>query len=280
MFVRIATYNVENLFAEGPEAKKPASRRALRRMLNLLEADVIVLQEVGSLEVLEALNNELDAPFHDVGLIPGNSTRSIHLGVLSRFGVRLVSHRSTILYDGQGLPLQGFASEADALAAQPSELRLQRDVLQVELQLGRAGMGLFGVHLKSKGSPAWADLTSDTIREAEARCVTRIITEYQEENPDRHIALLGDFNDTASSDPMAPIRQLQFIDPHKRWFQSTGRNPTSYWPRRKKRIDRIYLSPATHDLVVPGSQIIHSGEMAKQASDHYPVSIQLEMPDA
>lgn len=278
--MRIATYNVENLFADGPEAKSSAGRRALRRMLNLLDADVILLQEVGSAEVLEELNGELDVPFRLAGLIPGNSTRSIHLGVLSRFDAVLTSHRSSILYDRLGMPLCGFASESDALAARRSELRLQRDLLQVECRLGDCRIAFFGVHLKSKWSPAWADVTSDTIREAEARCVTRIITEYQEAHSGTYLVLLGDFNDTASSDPIAPVRQLRFVDPHKQWFQSTGSNPTSYWPRRRKRIDRIYLSPETQDLVVPGSQIIHSGEMAKQASDHYPVSVQIEVPDA
>lgn len=277
--IRIATYNVENLFADGEEAKPRAARRALARMINLLDADFLMLQEVGSVEVLEQLNAELASPYGFVGLIPGNSTRSIHLGVLSRYVTDLTSHRETPLYDREGEILRVYTSESDALAGHKREARMQRDVLLARFRVGVVHVAVFGVHLKSFHTPLWMDLGTDVLREAEARCVTRLICDYRDDHPEDCVVLLGDFNDTASSDALAPIQQLDFIDPHKRWFQSLGRNPSTYWPRRRSRIDRIYLSPETADWVAEGSQTIHAGEMAKQASDHYPVSVVLDIPE-
>lgn len=279
MQIRIATYNVENLFGQGSEAKSNAGLRALARMIRLVDADILLLQEVGSLHVLRHLNQRLDNPYPHVSLLPGNSNRSIHLGGLSRFPSVLTSHKETPLYDRLGNRLRGFLSETDALAALKSDFYFQRDLLRVDCKIAGLPFAFYTVHLKSKWSAPWADVGSDELREAEARSVTRLISEFRDEQPEAYILLMGDFNDTGSSDAMVPIRQLNFVDPHKVWFQAMGRNPTTYWPKRRRRIDRIYVSPETADLVVQGSQVIHAGEMAKQASDHYPVSIVLDLPD-
>ena len=246
-------------------------------MLKLVDADFVMLQEVGSLEVLEEVNADLQDPYAFVGLIPGNSNRSIHLGVLSRYRTKLTSHKDKVLHDKQGRVLEVFASEQDAIAHQRSAARMQRDVLQVNFRAHERSFVVFGVHLKSAWTPGWMDMSTDVLREAEARCVTRIISDYQDDHPDEFIVLLGDFNDSASSDALAPIRRLQFVDAHQHRFKTLGRHPTTYWPRRRSRIDRIYVSPETADLVVEGSEVIHAGEMAKQASDHYPVSIVLNV---
>ncbi|NKB98683.1 MAG: hypothetical protein GKR90_09365 [Pseudomonadales bacterium] len=279
MQIRVATYNVENLFGDGPEAKPNAGIRALARMIQLVDADIVLLQEVGSLGVLKHLNDRLERPYEQVGLLEGNSNRSIHLGTLCRLPCTLTSHKSAPLYDRLGTRLRGFLNEEDAVAAKKSDLYLQRDLLRVDCEIAGLRFAFYTVHLKSKWSPPWADVGSDELREAEARTVTRLIVDFRDEHPDAYVLLMGDFNDAGSSDAMAPIRQLNFVDSHKVWFQSMGRNPTTYWPKRRRRIDRIYLSPETADLVVPGSQVIHAGEMAKQASDHYPVSIVVELPN-
>ena len=239
-----------------------------------------MLQEVGSLAVLQETNADLEQPYPVVGLIPGNSNRSIHLGVLSRFKTKLKSHKDTPLHDRQGRALEVYASEEDAISHKRTVARMQRDVLRANFTWQERRVAVFGVHLKSAWTPAWMDIGTDVLREAEARCVTRIVNDYRDEHPDDFIVLLGDFNDAASSDALKPVRQLNFVDAHQIWFQglspSKGRNPTTYWPRRRSRIDRIYLSPETAELVHEGSQVIHAGEMAKQASDHYPVSVELK----
>ena len=244
-------------------------------MITLVDADFMMLQEVGSLATLRETNADLEQPYPFVGLIPGNSNRSIHLGVLSRFKTGLQSHKETPLHDRQGRAMEVYASEEDAISHKRTIARMQRDVLRASFTWQGRRVAVFGVHLKSAWNPAWMEIGTDVLREAEARCVTRIVNDYRDEHPDDFVALVGDFNDAASSDALKPIRQLKFVDVHHEWFQNQGRNPTTYWPRRRSRIDRIYLSPETAELVTEGSQVIHAGEMAKQASDHYPVSVEL-----
>ncbi len=273
--IRIATYNLQDLFLDGPDEKPHAAKRAIRRLIHLVDADVLAVQEVGSVEALQDLNAGLARPYAYIGLLPGNSNRSIHLGVLSRYELKLTSHVNVPLYEGDGKRLRGFVMEEDALTGTKRDIRLQRDILLAEFCVGGLNFGCFIVHLKSKWSPAWADLGTDQLRAAEARCLSRLVTEYCDEHVDDEVIVLGDFNDVPTSDAMAPLRALHFTDPHRHLKRSMGRNPTTYWPRRRKRIDRIYLRGKTAERVQEGSQTIHAGEMAKQASDHYPVSVML-----
>lgn len=281
MTLRLATYNLKNLFlardVEAGEIAYPKPNKELRplaRMIDQVGADLMVLQEVGSFEALELLNERLANPYPHLVCLPGNSRRSIHLAALSRLPMRARSHREAGLLTGEGAVLMGFADEAGAAAGERVPLKLQRDVLCLEL----AALTVFVVHLKSQGNPPWQETPADDIRAAEARVVASIVTRYEAAHPGVPVLIAGDFNDVLSSDALAPIRDLRFLDVLGASFRDTGVRPSTYWPKRRMVIDLLLLSDALAARYVAQSVTIHRSHMARTASDHYPVSMQVQFP--
>lgn len=272
LHIRVATYNVCNLFLCGEgEPKSPKALRALTRAVDRLAADVLVMQEVGSQASLDAFNARLKKSYPCAVCQPGNSTRGIHLAVLSRWPIEVHSHRDRVLTDGDGATVAAFADHSAALAQHPTPVGLQRDVLQVHT----GDITLFGVHLKSKANPAWQCVASDDIRHLEARAVAAIVDEYHQQHQKESIILLGDFNDVPDAPCLAPLTRLGWTDPHGEKYARLGRNPSTYWPKRRTRLDRMLVSPETVQRLDKDTAELHSGEMLRRASDHYPISIDL-----
>jgi len=269
---------VQNLFlcGEGP-AKPNAQLRPLLRLLTLLQADLLVLQELGSLASLEQLIGRLEAPYSHLGLLPGNSDRCIHLGVLSRYPVSLVSHRDTTLLDHSGAVLREYADEAAARAGCLTQLKFSRDLLRVDLLGSDPPLSVFVVHLKSRTNRQWRMLAADAVRAAECRAITRIVQTFQRAHPATLVALCGDFNDLVGSDALAPLAPLQLCDPLGDSLRLRGRNPSTYWPKRRMRLDHLLLCQEAAAYLVPGSPTIHASRMAQTASDHFPVSLALQI---
>jgi len=245
-------------------------------MIDQVAADVMVVQEAGSATSLQSLNQRLADPYAYVDVVPGNSNRSIHLGVMSRHPLSFKSHTDTVLKDPADARLDHFVDEAAALAGIPAPLKFYRDLLRVEIQAGtRTCVTLFCVHLKSRTNQRWQMRSADEIRVAECRALHASVSAYTREHPCRVVCLLGDFNDRITSDALAPVVALGFADPLGARLKSSGRNPSTYWPKRRMRIDHILVSPNARGLVAEESPQIHASDMARTASDHYPVSIDL-----
>ena len=281
---KVCTYNVNNLFLSGEGFAVEARRfRTLGRMLTKVDADLVVLQEVGSLASLKLLNDSLPTPYAFVGLKPGNSHRSIHLGVLARRPCDIVSHTHLTLMtmDDPSQPLLEMPS-ADAVrdgAAQPA--KLQRDIIKITLSWGAHKITVFGVHLKSRINQPWQIIDAQSIRAAEARLLFELVKTHLQTQADQPVVVLGDFNDVPSSDSLVGVarlvEELGFSDPHGDWAAKMGRNPTTYWPKRKCRFDRILLNSVASELLVPNSVMLYNSTMGKQASDHFPLSLQLQI---
>ena len=218
--MRIATYNVCNLFLAGEGPAKPAKAlRPLKKMVSNVHADVWLLQEVGSLATLQAFNEGLAEPFSEVALLPGNSDRSIHLGVLSRLPLSVTSHRHTPLLDAEGQALRGYMSQQAAQVGQVSDLQVLRDFLEVDLGF----MKLFGVHLKSQAQSNWQTLDAETLRRAEVRALVKLLQERTGTNP---YAVLGDFNDVAEAEVFESLSVLNLSDLHAELYARLGRRPS------------------------------------------------------
>ncbi|MEM6710610.1 MAG: endonuclease/exonuclease/phosphatase family protein [Pseudomonadota bacterium] len=282
--MRIATYNVQNLFV-GPGGaidRGRASIKALRRMLELLDADVLALQEVGGQAALERLNEDLAAPYPLVRCVTGNSDRGIHLAFLSRIPLNLTSHRSLRLDDEDGRTLQDFASAEAASAGRLTPLGFQRDALLAQLKLSSGAMlAIVNLHLKSRATAAWRRLSSDAMRAAEIRAAASLAEGLAATGP---AMLVGDFNETASSDLMHPIARLGWIDA-MRWETGRARGaaarpPGTYWKKRHTRLDYLLLSADLESSIEPGSARTLSGALGQRASDHYPVCVDLALEPA
>ncbi len=281
--MRVASYNVRNLLEAdqatlaGVAVKSPEEIRALAGTVDRLGAHVLLLQEVGSLGVLSELNGQLASPYPYLEVLPGNSPRGIHLAILSREPFELTSHRARVLTDEAGDPLLEHETEADATAGLLRPVRLQRDLMLAEVSLEDAGvLALFNVHLKSRTNRSWRRLPAETIRAAEVRCVAEVVAGYLGAHPGRPVLLAGDFNDTRRSPVLAPLFELPLADPMGEQLARAGRNPSTYWPKRRMRLDFLLLSERAAGLMVAGSARIHAGQRARRASDHYPVSVDLD----
>ena len=280
----MCTYNVRNLFLAAPDAgpadpaiqgEKPAKEfKALAGTIAKVAADVVCLQEVGSRYALERLNDALVTPYPHLDLVPGNSNRGIHLAVLSRVPMQLTSHRHHRLSTADGEPMFEYDSAEGALADRLQPLLFQRDVLLVELTIGAdTTFAVFNTHLKSRTNMPWRAHGSDDVRAAEARELARILRRYLDAHPLRPVLLVGDFNDTKHSDALMAIADLGLTDPLGDELGKNNANPTTYWPKRRMRIDFILASAGAYRQVVAGSGCIHASQMAARASDHYPVSM-------
>ncbi len=243
MSLRLASFNVENLMGRfdfsgfrndlwkdrtlalydiRTEAEYQALERARtiahtddNRQLTALaiaatRADIIVLQEVDSLEALKAF--EYGYLFKMVGegyrfkyASSGNDSRGIDVAIMMREEtmhgepiefVRATSHAQLTfaeldLYD----PLL-----AD-VGIKPTDRIFRRDCLEVDVRIGGKPFTIYGLHLKSMGSPRnGQDGRTSTmpLRVAEARAVRGIIEKrFGDRAADRRWAICGDLNDYA-----------------------------------------------------------------------------------
>ena len=223
-------------------AKSASALKAVAGTMDALRADVILLQEVGSDGALDAVNGSLKLPFPFSAVLPGNSDRGIHLGILSREPFELTSHRGLTLTDEAGECLLEYPSEEDAAADQPAPVRIQRDLMLAEVDLADQGkLALFNVHLKSKTNRPWRRLAADDIRAAEVRQVADRIRDYLHRHVGRLVILGGDFNDLRSSEVLRPIFDLPLSDPLGETLAANGSNPSTYWPKRRMRLDFLLL---------------------------------------
>jgi len=285
--VRIATYNLKNLFLDdaGPvqsarrraPPKRRAELRALAYVIGRVGADVIALQEVGGAAALETLNGLLAHPYPHARVVPGNSDRGIHLAYLSRLPFATRSHSGHELRDEKGQPLRDPAEEG---ANGTGALRLQRDLLRCDLDVGAEGLTLYNVHLKSPNQPPGRQIGADEVRAAECRLIAEVIRAQQIAEPGRPLLLLGDFNAPWDSDSLAPLRSLDLAN-----LLESARplDAPTFWPGTGAEIDLVLANAAALPRIVTGSVRVHESQRARKGSDHYPVSFELQAtiaPDA
>lgn len=308
----LATYNLHNLFDsfdnpytvdEQTPPKTTAELATLAEALRMLDADVVVLQEVESGGFLaHFVANQLGGAtgglhYAYVADEPTGDPRGIGLGVLSRFPIeRIVSHRLARLD-----PEKPFVSAPGEAAN-----HFARDLLRVDLQI-RPGylVSVYGVHLKSKRLDAMdtSDPQASTHwRLAEARAARRIIQEEMAQSGHARFIVAGDFNDGPDSAPVRELTQgpgwdqlrpdeptapgeglldgLASLPPAARVTYIAGRQSSSAdaVELHAAAIDQIWLSPvlAQQQLSVEkaGAAVLRGGAF-ERASDHRPARIRL-----
>lgn len=279
--LRLASYNVCNLYDDGgPDTggKPRAARRALARVIDALGADLLALQEVAGAAALARLNASLARPYPQSRLFPGNDRRGMHLALLSRYPLRTASFHRQPLTGEHGAPLYDHADETAAGAGWLKPLRFQRTLALAELRPPGPPLALFMVHLKSSARQPWRRLDNDAVRQAEARAATALIADWRQRNPGTPLALLGDLNEPAERPAVRHlIETLQLRDALAVDWLAPGRTPGCTWRRRNRRsrLDYLLLDRAAAALWLPGSARVHASAGARKASDHYPVSVDL-----
>ncbi|MCA9645386.1 MAG: endonuclease/exonuclease/phosphatase family protein [Polyangiaceae bacterium] len=279
--IRFATYNVRMLVLEGPSRgrrpqKSDASWRAVAAMIDATQADVLALQEVGSVEALDRLQGLLRDPYPQSTFCPSNSSLGIHLAVLSRFTFAISSHRETVLWDDVGNPLEDYPTREASRDSRLEPLRFQRDFPRVSVDVG-SGVELFVAHLKSLRSYAWMRHTAGTVRNAEARAAARLMRRHLQ----KPCLVMGDFNAAPRDPTLEPLLgNPELWDPVAEELEPDGVLVPSYrCGAHTNRIDFALLGPQAKQRYVSGSARIHRGELAEVASDHYPLSVDVLCED-
>lgn len=296
--IRLATYNVQNLFddRDNPALKdvdedlksvKPAEQlKALADAIRRLDADVIALQEVESFDALVEFNENYlgSAKYEHVVSIDAGDQRGIENAVMSRFPLTGAQVWPGGALGGVHPPFMAERSE-NWWAGQP--LRFWRSPLRVDVELTRPTarkgpemMTLFVVHHRS---PRFMQYWND----AEVRGVLGFVDEVRKLHPDRPIAVLGDFNDVPDSPAVKTYTEAGFTDTHAHRTpgapefatQDTGRviNYIMLDERLKAKVVEGSAGVLGTPVLPPGVDRQRYLPPAGYASDHFPVYVDLDL---
>jgi endonuclease/exonuclease/phosphatase family metal-dependent hydrolase len=312
--VRVATFNVENLFArfrfnadvdpvhavrDGWDVNKTFfrlqdedSKRLTGQTIRALRADVLALQEVENLDTLKRFRTEYLGGYRGfpyVAGIDGNDPRLIDVAVLSK------------------LPILHVRSYQHLRSG--NTYLFSRDCLEVDVQVGEQTLTLFVNHLKSmldKNDPENGRRKTRARRMLQARTVKKLVVDrFGREAGGKPFVVLGDFNDYLSSDAQGKTGIERLV----RWDQVenvVARLPaeerwTHYFPGQGsllegyRQLDYILVSRSlarANASAVPeivrkglptgakrytGPRFPDVGKVWPKASDHCPVAIELEL---
>jgi predicted extracellular nuclease len=367
MTLRIATFNLENLYARFDFTGKIAREKRVvgayaiedaqeydivrksfeavasddMRQITALaiaetDADVICLQEIDSQEALDLFYDNYLKPvlrqkfgaatkgldreqkdrvspgwFYDHRVVtPGNDTRGIDVGVMSRFPLEIISN-AALTYDFvRDAPLDWSALEP--LAAARGGKIFPRDCVEIEVLSPHGPLTLFNCHFKSMQALARnGDGRADTrlLRMTEATAVRRIVERRFGAAGARlaNWAICGDLNDyaaiegvTAPGSALGPLLDDGFsvnvmdrLPPQERWTHYFATDDVYV------QLDYLLLSPALaaanpqtpphvtrkgQPWRVPrldgASRYPRVGWARPKASDHCPISIGLDLSGA
>lgn len=195
--LRIATYNLNNYlitdrYVDGrwrPSYPKPEREKAIiRQIIKDVSPDVLVLQEMGSIDFLHELRADMarEGIHYDYFEHMEGADQNRYLAVLSKRAPKGVHKHKDLnfkYFEGREVVKRGMLE------------------MTFEFTCGTK-FQLFAVHLKSRYTDKKEDLQSNLrrVREAEA-CRNRIIERTHDLGADKYL-VVGDFNDHPSSATM------------------------------------------------------------------------------
>jgi len=270
----LATYNVRNygpanrVLADGfhPDYPKPeAEKAALRRVICAMNADMLVLQEMGTAPYLEELRRDLRADGCDYrySFLATASDPDRHVALLSK------------------RPLKSVATVELPFAYFGGTERVKRGVLVAVVATGMGDVTVFGVHLKSRLTERADDPESKIRRNAEATAVRDAVLKRFPAPAHSEFVIIGDCNDSKASKALARLRHrghtpiaelLPAADSHGESWTYAYAHEDAY-----ERIDHVLVSEALRGHVRGGVAHIIDGASVEAASDHRPVFVQFDL---
>lgn len=203
--LRLATWNVKNYLLQNRweegryrfnYPKPEREKAALHEQLLATRPDVLLLQELGSREMLAELQEDLasaglDYTWTHFSSLPGARTG---LAVLSNLPVAELLH----------LDPQGVGTDTGSL--------VKRGIQEILFNLDGHRLRIFHVHLKSRYTSDKSDPASLTFRKSELGALNQIIAQCLELNRiDEILLVAGDFNTPFDSPFLQSFREL--VDP-------------------------------------------------------------------
>jgi endonuclease/exonuclease/phosphatase family metal-dependent hydrolase len=233
--------------------------RHTAQVINDLAPDILGIVEVESRPALKSFSDVMlpaarGAPYAHAMVIDGNDDRGIDVGILLKAGYEIASMRSHV--DDTDTKGAIFSRDCPEYAIEgPDGLRI---VVLVN-------------HLKSKGFGNQRD--NDARRRRQAIRVAQVYKALRGTG-EQHIAVVGDFNDTPDSGPLAPVltkTDLRDITTSNT-FTNDGRPGTFGNATKSEKIDYLLLSPELFERVSGGGILRKGAWGGKNGTlwEHYP----------
>jgi endonuclease/exonuclease/phosphatase family metal-dependent hydrolase len=275
--IRVATYNLRNYLTmdrrvDGsyrPDYPKPeAEKTALRDVIREANADILAVQEIGTLPYLEELRQDLRSEGLDYRhlhhLEAADEER--HVAVLSK--IPFVEERSVEL-----LFFKYFGEEE----------AVKRGLIELVFDTNDHRWSLFVVHLKSRYSDRRDDPESEQRRVGEARAVRNHILKRFPAPGESSFLIAGDLNDTRASRTIRSLlkRGKTEISIDVPGFNRWGQTWTYHYEKEElySRSDYFLASPGMLPSIRTGRAVIIESEASAIASDHRLVKVDLEFHD-
>lgn len=278
--------------------KNLSKLKALTKALNDMDADIILLCEVGGPESLKHFNELFLENKYSTALMEGNSDRNIDVGFLVRKNLPFYFDLSTNKHR-----LINFNYESERFLRTPPEHKLSRDCAELKLfqrEADKPFLNILLTHLKSRLDPEKKDPHGFARRQAELKTVVDIANEVFKRNPDVPMILAGDFNGNASAKTtdeefkylyahtqMSDVLELANIPDEKRATFAHVRNGSK---SEGRQIDFCFLTPNAARYLDTSSTTVYRykdsygfdldlpttlEQKLELPSDHYPILFKL-----
>lgn len=281
----------------------------LSKTLHEIDADIIMLCEVGGYESLKNFNQLFMKDLYSPCLLEGNSDRNIDVGFLVKkklpwyFDLLSNKHRPiNYLYPHERQSIEnGYSVKGGKIT---NSHKFSRDVVELRLFTRDKEKPFFFfllTHLKSRLDKDRVDPNGFERRQAEMRTLLEIYRELQTAHPEAPVVIAGDFNGNASktntdeefkdiytTTSLLDVLELENVPNDKRATYYQVRNNSRSDGRQ---IDFAFLSQSLHSFVKAGSASVYryKDEMGMQydpptnleaklrlPSDHYPLVFEFE----
>ena len=294
--IRIGSYNVLNYFDEVDDpalsgrwddadlASRPGQLVALAKAIRELDADVLALQEVESLEALLRFRDEhlADMGYLHVASLDAGYYRGVEQSILSRVPI-------TETLNWPALSTADVVRKGEGFQPVPErpELAFQRSPLMVDFKTDDGyEFTLMVVHLKSGG------LAHAYRREAEGLKLLEIVASKVGNDPSRNVIVLGDFNAKPEYKSMQLLVDGGLVDAMGHRIDDPSDAKSARWVTHEsgRIIDYILVNEGAAREVVPRSGFVlgtfYPGDSnhydwrtddapEAHASDHYPIAIDI-----
>jgi endonuclease/exonuclease/phosphatase family metal-dependent hydrolase len=291
--IRIASYNVLNLFDDKDDPQlqgefddiKFTTRdercRKLAEAIRAIDADIIALAEVESLEALTWFRDTYlrDSGYKFLASQDVGYYRGVECSVMSRF--KITQTKVWLNESLDGVKRHGIGWDP---VPQGERLTFQRSPLMVEIEAPQGyRLTVFSVHHKAGPKFKYH-------REAEALRLAELIDEVSNADPNRNVVVMGDFNAAPWDKSLRVYLKGGMVDALA--YRTTGREdpetPQFKTHESDRVLDYILLNSAAFREYAPGSGFVY-GTLTPPptydferdphppgyASDHYPVVIDL-----
>jgi endonuclease/exonuclease/phosphatase family metal-dependent hydrolase len=283
---------------------------ALAKTLKDIDADVVMLCEVGGFESLKYFNELFLGGAYSPVLTEGNSNRNIDVGFLVRrnlpfyFDLQSNKHRLiNYLYPHERQSLVTNYPVTTVKAPATSH-RFSRDLAELRLfqkNVDRPFLGILLTHLKSRLDPEGIDPGGFERRQAELKTLVEIYKEFELKHPQVPTLVAGDFNGNATlastDEEFKPLyRDTKLKDVLELAGVSLENRATYYQVRNTSRtegrqIDFCFLNPEAAPLLKENSSAVYRYKdefglnlgipmtldaKMRLPSDHYPVVLELQ----